>query len=145
MKHQRMLKEGSSSCRCSMTSHGDQKTARENAIQMINSILYLQEDSEQDNGHFSGPGSEKMWSSISEDSPQGEWDRMTEKMMMTLAEKRTPSLSSHESIVQRSDQEQRRWKIFDPLLCRPGHDYNCFSHNYFCKSAQSLRCSRRNV
>ena len=29
------LKEGSSSCRCSMTSHGDQKTTRENAIQML--------------------------------------------------------------------------------------------------------------
>ena len=57
--------------------------------------------------------------------------------------KRTSSLSSHESIDQRSAQEQRRWKIVDPLLCRPGHDYHCFSHNYFCKSAQSLRSSRR--
>ena len=36
-----------------MTSHGDQKTTRENAIQMVNSFLNLQEDSEQDNGHFS--------------------------------------------------------------------------------------------
>ena len=53
MKHQRMLKEGSSSCRCSMTSHGDQKTTRESAMQMVNSFFYLQEDSEQDNGHFS--------------------------------------------------------------------------------------------
>ena len=32
--------------------------------------------------------------------------------------KRTPSLPSHESIVQRSAQEQRRWKIIDPLWCR---------------------------
>ena len=59
--------------------------------------------------------------------------------------KRTPSLSSLESIVQRSAQEQRRWKIVDPLLCRPGHDYNCSSHNNLCKSAQSLRSSRRNA
>ena len=40
--------------------------------------------------------------------------------------KRTPSLPIHESIVQSPAQEQRRWKIVDPLLCRPGHDYNCF-------------------
>ena len=29
---------------------------------------------------------EKKWYSISEDSPQREWDRMAEKMMVTLAE-----------------------------------------------------------
>ena len=59
--------------------------------------------------------------------------------------KRTPSLPDHESIVQRSAQEQRRWKIVDPQLCRSRHDSNCFSHNYLCKSVQSLRSSRRNV
>ena len=66
---------------------------------------------------FLGPGSEKKWSSISEDSPQGEWDKMAGKMMMTLAESGHPGLPSHESIVQRSAQEQRRWKFVDPLLC----------------------------
>ena len=35
---------------------------------------------------FIGPGSEKKWYCISEDSPQGEWDKMAEKMMVTLAE-----------------------------------------------------------
>ena len=39
---------------------------------------------------FLGPGSEKKWYSISEDSPQGEWDKMTEKMMLTFAESRHP-------------------------------------------------------
>ena len=43
-----------------------------------------------------------------------------------IRRKRTPSRSSHESIVQRSAQKQRRWKIIDPLLCRPGNDYNFF-------------------
>ena len=52
--------------------------------------------------------------------------------------KRTPSLSSHESTVQRSAEKEWRWKIVDPLLCRPGNDYNYFSNNYFCKSAQSF-------
>ena len=38
---------------------------------------------------FLGPGSEKKWYSISEDSPQGEWDRTAEKMV-TLAESGHP-------------------------------------------------------
>ena len=39
---------------------------------------------------FLGPGSEKKWNSISEYSPQGEWDKMAEKMMVTLAESGHP-------------------------------------------------------
>ena len=36
-----------------MTSYGDLKTTRKSASQMLNSFLYLQKDSEQDNGHSS--------------------------------------------------------------------------------------------
>ena len=39
---------------------------------------------------FLGPGSEKKWYSISEDSPQGEWDKMAEKMMSTFGESGHP-------------------------------------------------------
>ena len=39
---------------------------------------------------FLGPGSEKMWFSISENSPQGEWDKIAEKMMLTFAESGHP-------------------------------------------------------
>ena len=39
---------------------------------------------------FLGPGSEKKWSSISEDCPQGEWAEMAEKTMVTLAESGHP-------------------------------------------------------
>ena len=39
---------------------------------------------------FLGPGSEKKWYSISEDSPQGEWDKMAEKMMLKFAESGHP-------------------------------------------------------
>ena len=40
---------------------------------------------------FFGLGSEKKWYSISEDSPQGEWDKMAEKMMMmTIVESGHP-------------------------------------------------------
>ena len=46
--------------------------------------------------------------------------------------KRTPSLPIHESIIQRSAQKQRWWKIINTLLRWWGNDWNCFSHNYFC-------------
>ena len=39
---------------------------------------------------FLGPGSEKKWYSISEESPQGEWDEMAENMMLTFAESGHP-------------------------------------------------------
>ena len=39
---------------------------------------------------FIGPGSEKKWYSISEDSPQGEWDNMAERMMLEFAESGHP-------------------------------------------------------
>ena len=43
---------------------------------------------------FLGLGSEKKWSSISEDSPQSEWDKMGEKMMLTFAESKHPVFRS---------------------------------------------------
>ena len=39
-----------------------------------------------------GPGSEKKWYSISEDCPQGEWDKMAEKTILTFAESGHPVL-----------------------------------------------------
>ena len=39
---------------------------------------------------FIGPGSEKKWYSISEDSPQGEWDTMAERMLLEFAENGCP-------------------------------------------------------
>ena len=36
----------------------------------------------------------EKWSFISEDSPQGEWDKIAEKMMLTLAESGHPVFSA---------------------------------------------------
>ena len=47
---------------------------------------------------FLGPGSEKKWYSISEDSPQGEWDRVAEQMMFTFAESTHPVFRSTSSL-----------------------------------------------
>ena len=41
---------------------------------------------------FLGPGSEKKWYLFREDSPQGEWDKIAEKMMLTFAESGHPVL-----------------------------------------------------
>ena len=43
---------------------------------------------------FFGPGSEKNWYSVSEDSPQGEWDGIAEHMMLTVAESGHPVFRS---------------------------------------------------
>ena len=43
---------------------------------------------------FLGPGSEKKWYSISEDSPQSEWDKIAEQMMLTFAENTHPVFPS---------------------------------------------------
>ena len=68
---------------------------------------------------FFGLGSKKKWSSTHEYNPQGEWDRVAEQMMLTnICRKQTPNLPIHESIIQRSAQEQRWWKIVNTLLCR---------------------------
>ena len=39
---------------------------------------------------FLGPGSEKKWYSISEDSPQGEWDKLAELMLLKFGESGHP-------------------------------------------------------
>ena len=49
----------------------------------------LRKDSEQDNGYFLVLVQRK-WYSISEDSPQGECDKIVEKMMLTFAESGHP-------------------------------------------------------
>ena len=43
---------------------------------------------------FLGPGSEKKWYSVSEDSPQGEKDKIAHKMMLTFAESTHPVFQS---------------------------------------------------
>ena len=58
-----------------------------------------------------------------------EWQRADDDKIRC---KHTPSLPVHESIIQRSAEEQRRWKIVNTLLCRRGDGWIDSSHNYFC-------------
>ena len=68
---------------------GIKKTTRKNANQMLNSFLYLQEDSEQDNGHFSVLDQRKS-GILSVKIVHKVNGTMAEKMMVTLAESGHP-------------------------------------------------------
>ena len=65
----------------------DTKKECESSAQLVS--LYAKRFSA---GHWSflGPGSEKKWYSTDEYSPQGEWDRIAEQMMLTFAESKHP-------------------------------------------------------
>ena len=63
---------------------------KKNACQMLNSFLYMQKDIEKGQWSFIGTGSEKKCYSISEDSPQGKWDNMAERMLLELEESGCP-------------------------------------------------------
>ena len=93
---------------------------------------------------FIGPGSEKKWYSISEDSPQGIWDNLAEKMLLEFAESGCPTFRAATPL-SRGHLRARTWKTVDSLCGRPGNEWDYFSHNCFCKPAQSLRSSRRDL
>ena len=50
---------------------------------------------------FIGPGSEKKWYSIKEDSPQGIWDKICRKDVVRIRRKRMSDFPCYDSIVQR--------------------------------------------
>ena len=73
-----------------MTPHGDQRTTRKNASQMLNSFLSLQRDSEQDNGHSSGLDQRKSGILSVKTVNKVNGTKIAEKMMLTFAESRHP-------------------------------------------------------
>ena len=54
---------------------------------------------------FIGPGSEKKWYSIKEDSPQGIWGNLAEKMLLEFAESGCPIFRATTPLTQM----QRTW------------------------------------
>ena len=94
---------------------------------------------------FLGPGSEKKWYSITEYSPQGEWDRIAEQMMLTFAESGHPVFQATSPLSRGTLKSRGHGKLSIHYCTDTGTIQTVFSHNYSCKSAQSLRSSRRNV
>ena len=87
---------------------------------------------------FLGPGPEKEWYSISEDSPQGEWDRIAEQMLLTSAESGHPVFRATSPLSRGVLKSKGGGKLSIHYSADPGTIETFFSHNYFCKSAQSF-------
>ena len=87
---------------------------------------------------FLGPGSEKKWYSISEDSPQGEWDKMAENMMVTFAESGHPVFRATSPLSRGQIKSKGGGKLSIHYCADRDTITTVFrTINYFCKSAQS--------
>ena len=94
---------------------------------------------------FLEPGSEKKWCSISEDSPQGEWDRIAEQMMFTFAESKHPVFRSTSPLSRGVLKSKGGGKLSIHYCADPGTIETCFSYKYFWKissvfTEQSQKC-----
>ena len=94
---------------------------------------------------FIGPGSEKKRFSMEEHSPQGIWDCIAEEMMLEFAESRCPIFRATTPLSRGNLKSKRTRKNVDTFCCGSGYNWDCFSLNYFCHSAQSLRSSCKHV
>ena len=92
---------------------------------------------------FIGPGSEKNWYSVRKDSPQGEWDTMSERMMLEFAESGRPIFRGTTGPLSRGRLKSKGHGKLSIHYCADLETIETiFSHNHFCKSAQSFRSSR---
>ena len=90
---------------------------------------------------FIGPGSEKKWYSMEENSRQGILGSYRGQDAVGIRRKRMSYFPCNNSIVQVWSQKQRTRKIVDTFYCGLPNNWDYFSHNCFCQSAQSLRSS----
>ena len=138
------FQEGISSCRCSTTSHGIKRQWKRMRIECPARLSLFARRFGAWQCSFLGPGSQKTWYSISADSPQGEWDRIAEKMMLEFGESRHPVFRATSPLSRGILKCKGRGKL-SLHFAADEFTIETFSHTYFCKSAQSLRSSRRNV
>ena len=89
MRHLTNSQEESYFCRCSTTFPVTRKTMNKN-VKTIDSYLCMQKNLVKKHWSFIGPGSEKKWYSLKEDSPQGIWDHIAEKMLLEFVESGCP-------------------------------------------------------
>ena len=108
--------------RCSTTSRGDLKTVQKECESSALLVSLYAKRFSAGRWSFLGPGSEKKWYSISEDSPQGECDRIAEQMELTFAESKHPVFGATSPLSRGTLKKQRRWTIINTLLCRPEND-----------------------
>ena len=123
----------------------EQDTMKKNVWQMLDSYLCTQEDLEKDNGHSlvlvlrrSGTLSKKTV--LKENGTKWRkgccWNSQRADVQFSVLRPHCPDF-----ILKK---QRTRWTV-DTLCSRPGNDWDYFSHNGFCKPAQSLRSSRRDM
>ena len=109
-------KDEVSSCRCSMTSHGELETTNRNVLLMPHLSVFAKRFPA---GHWSflGPGSETKWYSTYKGKTTS---RMGQSRWIDddqIQWKRTPSFPSHESIVSRNAQKAKEVEILSLHFC----------------------------
>ena len=92
---------------------------------------------------FIDPGSEKKWYCISEDSPQGIWGKIAERMLLEFAESGCPIFRATSPLSRGQLKSKEHGKLSIHYCADLETIETSFAHNYFCTSAQSSRSNRR--
>ena len=117
---------------------------KKNVWQTLNSYLCVQEGLVKDPWSFIGPGFEKKWYSVKEDSPQRIWDKLAEQMLLEFAESGCPNFRAT-TLLSRGPLKSKEHGKLSIHFATVQATIATFSHNSFYKPAQSLRSSRRDV
>ena len=82
---------------------------------------------------------------MEENSPQGIWDNIAEKVLLEFAESGCPIFRATTPLSRRQLRSKGHGKLSIHFAATQETIETFFSHNCLCKSAQSLRSSRGNV
>ena len=94
---------------------------------------------------FIGPGSEKKWYCMEEDSPQGIWDHIAEKMLLEFAESGCPIFRAATPLPRGKLRSKGHGKLSFHFAADQETIETSFRITCFCQSAQSLRSSRKHM
>ena len=94
---------------------------------------------------FIGPGSEQKWYCMEENSPQGIWGHIAEKMLVHLAESGYPIFRAITPLSRSKLKSKGHGKLSIHFAADLETIETTFSHNRFCKSAQSVQSSCEHV
>ena len=94
---------------------------------------------------FIGPGSEKKWYSIKEDSPRRVWDNMAERMLLEFAESGCPTFRAATPLSRGQLKSKGHGKLSIHYAADQETMETIFRIIVSVKPAQSLRSSRRDM